>query len=823
MTNHSEKPIEPREIFMSLPNKGSKYEYPRDVQTEVWRKWFEHRNEKNIIIKMNTGSGKTIVGLMTLQSCLNEGKGPAVYVVPDKYLVSQVINEAKSIGIKVTDDRDDYYYSNNKAILVTTIHALFNGQSVFGIKETSYYPMESVLMDDVHSCIDIINEQFSLKIPCQHELYDKVINILKPSLEPYNKKSFSNIIDNYDPCEKLSVPFWIWHKYSENIYSELNKYNNDDNELIYFSLPLIEKCFSMCNCIITTSCIEITPKGNMISLVRSFENANRRIFMSATLTDDSVFVSGLGLHPEDLKTVITPEKANDIGNRLILFPRHLNNSIIDDEIRTRVCKLSKQHNCVVIVPSKERATYWQAYDKNIVVAEKSTIDAIVKQLKSTHVGLVVFVNRYNGIDLPDDACRLMVIDSLPPLASEYKKYVQSIDRNNEELLREQIQRIEQGMGRGVRSNSDSCCIILMGDRLADYIIRRNGITYFSNATKEQYNLSSELWDALLEENSKPTIDQIFELADYSLNHNQQWFEYNKSKLLNVKYNSNLSFDNNTVTLRYAFESYLINRIEQAQQNIEKAINKENNPETKGYLKQVLAEYVDLYDSIEAQKILLSSRALNMGTLVPIDGITYIKKVIPPIRAKEIIKWINSKHLDQNSFMIFIDSLLSDLSFDLDSDRFESAIKDIGTLVGFASSRPDKETSGKGCDNLWEIATNKYLVIECKNCVGTETICKHDVGQLLESLAWFANEYGDMNERIPVFIHRSNKLHEKASAHEEIRVINEESLNKLKSCFRQFALTISRNGNWLNEEKINEALVTFELMHFDIRKFSVKCI
>ena len=40
---------------------------------------------------MNTGSGKTVVGLIMLQSCLNENKGPAIYVVPDNYLVNQVL------------------------------------------------------------------------------------------------------------------------------------------------------------------------------------------------------------------------------------------------------------------------------------------------------------------------------------------------------------------------------------------------------------------------------------------------------------------------------------------------------------------------------------------------------------------------------------------------------------------------------------------------------------------------------------------------------------------------------------------------------------
>ena len=89
--------IEPRDIFMSLPQKSKQYEYPRDVQSEVWKKWFDIRNEKNCIIKMNTGSGKTVVGLLILQSCLNEGKGPAVYAVPDKYLVTQVCEEAQKL------------------------------------------------------------------------------------------------------------------------------------------------------------------------------------------------------------------------------------------------------------------------------------------------------------------------------------------------------------------------------------------------------------------------------------------------------------------------------------------------------------------------------------------------------------------------------------------------------------------------------------------------------------------------------------------------------------------------------------------------------
>lgn len=73
------------------------------------------------------------------------------------------------------------------------------------------------------------------------------------------------------------------------------------------------------------------------------------------------------------------------------------------------------------------------------------------------------------------------------------------------------------MGRGVRSNDDECCVVLMGDELSDVLSRNKGIDYFSAATRCQYDLSKQLWDLLVSETgSKPTIDQIFELANYSL-------------------------------------------------------------------------------------------------------------------------------------------------------------------------------------------------------------------------------------------------------------------------------------------------------------------
>lgn len=59
--NTMPKLVNPRDIFMGLTQKNAKYQYPRDVQGEVWKQWFELRNNQDNIVKMNTGERVIIV------------------------------------------------------------------------------------------------------------------------------------------------------------------------------------------------------------------------------------------------------------------------------------------------------------------------------------------------------------------------------------------------------------------------------------------------------------------------------------------------------------------------------------------------------------------------------------------------------------------------------------------------------------------------------------------------------------------------------------------------------------------------------------------
>ena len=776
----------PRDIFMALPNKYKAYAYPRDVQTEVWNQWFENKNEKNNIIKMNTGSGKTVVGLMILKSCLLDGVGPAVYVVPDKYLVNQVIDEANRLGIQVTSNEDEYLFKNSRAILVINIHKLVNGKSIFGLRSGgNNVPIGSLVLDDVHACIDTINQQFTLSISSADEAYNDIISILKSSIENYSKLLYFDIIQRNDLAKNMMLPYWIWQDKCMDIYNLL-KEKYAETDYVRFNLPLISNVFNTCTCCISAASIEISPKAIDLSKITSFEKARRRIYMSATLADDSVFVSTIGLKTGDITKVITPEKANDIGERLILFPQLLNPIIDENEIREKIKELSEKYNVSVLVNSFSKADLWKPYADQVLSSRNENIEQGIRAIREgNEKSLTVFVNKYDGIDLPDDMCRILVIDDLPNLQSEYDKMLFSFDPDNKQLLKRQIQKIEQGMGRGVRSNSDYCVVIFMGNKLSDTLITMQGKEYFSNATLAQFNLSEEIWAQILRNDNAPSLEEIISLADYSLKREEEWVNTCRGALSSVTYGRRIFIDEVVTVLRNAFENAKCEQYKAAADEIDLFKNKVEDS-GKAFLMQLVAEYTNFIDPIKAQDIQLSAKRINPSLLSPISGYQHSKLLNTSMQAEFIEGFLDKNKIERNRLMIKVNSILDGLSFSgVSAAVFEKSLNDIAKYIGYGSSRPEKE-NGEGPDNLWCLGNGRYLVIECKNCTTTSTICKSDCNQLNGSIQWFETEYkGNGFVCTPIMIHNSNIFNSDCFPDEDVRIITPKKLDELKQAIKNF--------------------------------------
>ena len=803
--------FEPRDIFMSLPTKDKQYEYPRDVQSEVWKQWSERRSQKNTIIKMNTGSGKTVVGLIILKSCLDENKGPAIYVAPDNYLVQQVCAEADKLGIRVARDENEYDFIMKRAILVINIHKLVNGKSIFGMRDINNIPIGSILIDDVHACLETIDAQFSITIPINHDAYSNFVRIFESTLKSYSEQQYVEIVESQYPASSILIPFWSWQDKILEVKTVLHKYIDED--FIKFSFPLIDDCLDTCNCVISARSIEITPKCIPIAKIAQFEQAKRRIFMSATLSDDSVFVTAMGLNQGDITNIVTPEKANDIGDRLLIFPQLINKNITEEEIKLKLKSLSKVHNVVVIVPSRQRASFWS--DVFDVIVDRNNIDDAVNGMKNGHLGLVVFINKYDGVDLPDDTCRILVIDGLPNMRNEYDSFVQNVNPSSKRLLGEQIQKIEQGMGRGVRSNNDYCVAVLMGSGLADVIFRTEGLKFFSKATQVQLKLSQQLWDQLLTDNHTPQIDEIFSLADYSLNlpRNIDWIKASKDALSTLTYDIVPHIDEISIALRCAFEKAEKRQYKEAVLVIQDIKNKARDEKIKGFLMQLMAEYTNFINKEEAQQILLSAMQYNNRLIRPIEGIQHQRLIgKTSIQAQALVNFINDHALKENTYFMKMNAILESLKFSQDtSTHFEKAMYDISHMLGIVSSRPETD-QGKGPDNLWVLGDNGYLVIECKNETTTDTIKKHYCNQLNGSINWFENEYrGSGFTCFPILIHHSDIFEHASSPNPKIRIMTPDYLLKFRQSVLSFAKNVVLPNNYKNVERTQELLSQFKLL------------
>ncbi len=773
--------IEPRAIFAALPAKHKKFGYLRDVQAEVLDGWFKHRDRRDNIVKLNTGGGKTAVALLLLKSCLNEGKGPAAYFAPDIYLAQQVALEAAQLGIQVVEEPRHKDFLQGRAILVDNIASLVNGRSVFGIKADGIkIPLGSVVIDDAHASLERVEDQFTLVVEKEDKpgTYEKLRTLFRDSLGHQSMNGLLEI-EAGDGRRVVPVPYWAWQSNLETVAKLLAAHPGKDE----FVWRLVNDDLRFATCVFTGNKVEISTQCLPIAHIRSYAAAERRVFLTATLARDSILTTHFGVSPDSIMTPIVPTRVDDIGDRIIVVPQQLNPAIKDEEIVAFAGKCAKAWNVVVIVPSMARANRWNSVAK--LVLDKDSIYDGVARLKAGHVGLVVMVNKYDGVDLPDDACRLLIIDDIPSARRAVDRYSDSLLDFSDDLVGRRVQRIEQGMGRGVRSNNDYCAVLLMGARLADVVSDPRARKRFTPATSTQLTIS----DAVVSQVSTPTLADIRTLLNFCIGRDSNWLAKSRAALANVSAPHQPKRDPVASVRRAAFDLASIDQFAEAAGAYETVINETIDVQTKGLLMQEMAAYRNAIDPVNAQEVQRSALQFNRYLLKAIDGINYEK-----LRAKSTDQAASVvRHLGTfpsiNAAVIQLNAILEDLVFLPDcAEEFERALERVAPFIGFVAQRPEK-IEGRGPDVLWGLGGQVYCVIEGKNGATNPTIGKRDCDQLGGSMSWFEKKYGVDVKYTPMMVHPTNVFDQQAAPRPEMRIMNTECIDKFKGALANFGQAI----------------------------------
>jgi hypothetical protein len=142
----------------------------------------------------------------------------------------------------------------------------------------------------------------------------------------------------------MLVPPWDWYDKQDRVLQILHPHRDDDH--LGWGWPLICGVLPVCRCIFTAREVQIKPPCPP-GQIPSFVQAKRRLYLTATLADDSVVVTHFGANPACISTPITPGAADDIGDRMILAPQEVRPDWTDSDIKAYVTDLARKYNAAV--------------------------------------------------------------------------------------------------------------------------------------------------------------------------------------------------------------------------------------------------------------------------------------------------------------------------------------------------------------------------------------------------------------------------------------------------------------------------------------------
>lgn len=782
-----QKPTDPIELYEKLDRAHDKGPL-RPSQDKVLHEWSTRQTERDVIVKLHTGQGKTLVGLLMLQCRLNANKGPVIYLCPDHFLVAQTCEQAKQFGIKTCtadgDLPDDFL--NSDRILVTSVQKLFNGLTKFGLNKASI-EVDTVLMDDAHACADRIREACRIQIPHDEPAYSSIKTLFSSDLENQGVGTYADI-ENGKRDALLPVPYWAWTEREGEVAAILSA--ETARKSIKFSWPLLRDMLSHCQCVISGSSLEIEPYLPPLDAFGSYANAAHRIFMSATVTDDAFLIKGLKLATETITNPLTDERETWSGEKMVIIPALIHDDLDRDFIINSLGtpKADRTFGVVALTPSFAIGEIWKT--KGAFLAQRETIEAAVNKLKrGDFEKTLVLANRYDGVDLPDATCRVLVFDSRPYSESLVDLLAEQVRPNSEATLMRTVRTVEQGMGRSVRGEKDYSVIIAVGSDLIRLMREKATRRFLSPQVDKQIQIGldvSEMAKQDVVEGEKPR-SALQELLRQCLNRDDGWKAYYAEQMDGIVPRG----PNEEVLRLYAAElgaeeKFLAGDYGQASEMLQILIDDPNiSSDDKAWYLQECARYNYRYNRPEHLNLQISAHKRNRLLLKPSTGVTVAKlTIVSHGRTERVAAWVSSFG-DYANLDVTISDILSRLKFGVKADDFEHALDEMSRAIGFAGERPDKEWK-EGPDNLWALDDNRYLLIECKNEVATTRaeVNKRETEQFNRSSAWFERHYKGMNVK-RILIHPSKKIQSAAALTHDVEVMTENELKRFERACRDF--------------------------------------
>lgn len=473
--------------------------------------------------------------------------------------------------------------------------------------------------------------------------------------------------------------------------------------------------------------------------------------------------------------------------------------------------LISDYKACVIVPTKKAAERWTKFG-SLYDAKKG--HARIKAFaEAPDAPKLILAGIFDGIDLPGKACRVLVLDGIPRGASLHDRFVEDILESRWARIPQIAARVTQAIGRIFRSNTDHGVVILAEKSLQNWLRAPAHAAFLPPLVQQQLQLGFSLQEQFSNQPSH------LSLMDKVLGGAPDWdklYNDNISEMTVEEKPKQPGFIDDIAWHEYqAWRAFWEGKYADAADALGRIADRleDEDPGLSAWDRHWSGVALLMKGDVPAAQRAFQQAANLKSTLgrmedeVGVESLTPFKGVVSP-QAERM-----ATLCDQDAPRRIAD-LISNLEGDggPNAATHETALATLGSMLGFVTSRPDKDLK-KGPDVLW-------LNPEVKGACGIEAKTqktspraykKLHIGKLAQDKIWIDKEHPNSECRL-LILGPLVPVVSQASPPVELRVVPMESFLELAESLRRAERRVaSRPSTWTVSQAAQEALHHYRLL------------
>jgi len=731
----SKKDYTPESIFRDLRDRDPQIRHLWSHQADILRQYHENfTKQSDISLELPTGAGKTLIGLLLGLYRMKTNGEKVLYLCPTKQLAYQVQSHSKKYGIpayvfvgkqKNYPRKEFSQYLTNEAIAISTYSALFNIKPRFDNADI-------IIFDDAHASEGYISSMWSLEINRfdHRDIFFKIISLFEDKIPKYLIRTINN--ENPGIRDHRTVDMIPDIFYSDRIESirEILEENIEEGSNLFFQWRSLQKNLESCNIFLSWYEILIRPWIPPTLTHNPFSTAKQRVYMSATLGSGGELERIIGVPKISRLPIPVGWDKQGSGRRFFIFPDF---SFDKTEYLPWLSKnIDSFERSLVLCPNNQSVSEFEKImkftknTKTIIKAQdiENNLDPFVKNKDN----ILLLSNRYDGLDLPGETCRHLVLYDLPLAINIQERFLH--DRLGiSSLLKDRIvTRITQAVGRTTRGDSDFSLVTMLGSKLLDFCANK------SNNSEMHPELQAELEFGISHSNVDK-ITHLSELIDLFFKQGDEW-KGAEDNIIQIREELEKQIDKQTEILFKIVEDEVGYQYEIWRNNFEGALKHSRNiidnlssGKFKGYMGlwyyfagNLSKKIGDIKSDKEYEK---SSIEFYVKATKCAKTVSWFSEFLSTIEQPELDEEIDNfsaysvekiqdnlsswgsigksfeKKIDENKNLINSDN----------PTQFELGLTELGNMLGFNACRPNEKSDP---DSLWRLGDHFVIIFEAKS-------------------------------------------------------------------------------------------------------------